>query len=162
MTYQFESMRVLCVDDNKHMHQIYWISLASMGFKDVRFALDGGEALELMITGNFDLILCDLNMSPIDGLEFTKLVRKSKDSINPTIPIIIISGNTEIRNVRAARDAGANEFLAKPVSVQDLYKRIEAVIESPRDFASSASFTGPSRRRRYDIDRGTSERRTRN
>lgn len=130
------------------MQQIFWILMSSMGFRKVRFAMDGEEALDLMVTNKFDLILSDLYTSPLGGIEFAKRVRNSAGSSRSEIPIIIVSGNTEIRNVKAARDAGATEFLAKPVSAQSLHQRIQSVINRPREFLEGGDFKGPERRRR--------------
>lgn len=159
MSYRFENLSILCVDDNKHMHQLFWISLSSMGFRKVKFASDGSEALELMTMNDFDIIFCDLNMAPMDGVEFLKTVRRKTGTHYIDIPVIIVSGNTEVRHVKEARDAGATEFLAKPISVKELYKRIEFVIENPRSFATSDDFAGPDRRRRGDVEWDGEDRR---
>lgn len=148
MAYTLENLSVLCVDDNKYMQQIYWIFLSSMGFKKVSFEANGEEAMTLMRTNTFDLIFTDLNCSPIDGLEFVTRVRNSTGIVKPDIPIIIVSGNTTLQHVEAARDAGATEFMAKPVSAKGLYDRIRSVIESPRAFLEGESYRGPDRRRR--------------
>lgn len=148
MRFKPGNLNVLWVEDNKHMQQIFWILMSSMGFRKVRFALNGDEALDLMITNKFDLILSDLYTSPVDGIEFTNRVRNSTGSIKSDIPIIIVSGNTEVRNVKAARDAGANEFMAKPVSAQGLHRRIQSVFNKPREFLEAGDFKGPDRRRR--------------
>lgn len=148
MAFHASMTSILCVDDNKYMQQIYWILLSSLGFRKVRFALDGGEALELMLTNSFDLIFSDINATPINGIEFAKFVRSSKGSTRADVPFIIVSGSSEIRNVEAARDAGVTEFMSKPISAQVLAHRIKCVVESPRDFLKERNFVGPDRRRR--------------
>jgi CheY-like chemotaxis protein len=68
-------------------------------------------------------------MQPLDGLDFVRLVRIAKDTPNPYIPIIMLSGYTEHRRVTEARDAGVNEYLAKPISAKSIYQRITSIIE---------------------------------
>ena len=99
-------------------------------------------------------------MEPLDGLDFVRLVRTAKDSPNPYVPIIMLSGYTEYRRVTEARDAGINEFLAKPISARALYLRFASIIDNPRPFIRTKSYFGPDRRRQnLGAPRGTKERR---
>ena len=87
-------------------------------------------------------------MAPMDGLEFTRRVRSSSNHKTAGLPIIMISGYTEKAKVEAARDAGVNEFLAKPVTPQSLISRITDIVERPRAFVRTGGYAGPDRRRR--------------
>jgi len=89
-------------------------------------------------------------MKPIDGIAFTQEVRLSHKSPNPYVPIIMITGHTERHRVEAARDAGVTEFLAKPITAQNLFLRIAEIIERPRPFVRAGAYFGPDRRRRRD------------
>lgn len=141
------NLHVLVIDDNPHMRGIVVAILRGAGFTRVKEASDGAQALEEMRAGIPDIIVCDLNMDPIDGLEFTKMLRTSSDSPGPFIPVIMMTGHTERSKVTAARDAGINELVAKPISAKTLLERIVAVIDRPRPFVRSANYTGPCRRR---------------
>lgn len=136
MSFDPRNLKILCIDDNKCMQQIYAITLSSMGFEDVVAAHNGAEALELMrrSASDFDFIFCDLYMAPVDGFEFIRIVRNRPDDFDSQVPIIVVSGTANIENVGEAQRAGANEFLAKPVSVQNLMMKIEAVLERPLAF----------------------------
>ncbi len=81
-------------------------------------------------------------------LELTRLVRTGKDSLNPYVPIIVVTAHAERRHVLVARDAGINGFVAKPVSPTNLLRHIIEVIEYPRPFISNTGYFGPDRRRR--------------
>jgi DNA-binding response OmpR family regulator len=74
-------------------------------------------------------------------------VRTAKDSPNPYVPIIMLSGFTEHRRITEARDAGINEFLAKPISAKSIYQRVATIIDNPRPFIRAKNFFGPDRRR---------------
>ena len=88
------------------------------------------------------------------------MVRSGEDSPNPYVPIIMLTGHTELHRVCEARDAGVNEFLAKPISAKALYSRVASIIEFPRPFIRTKSYFGPCRRRRnLGAPRGMKERR---
>lgn len=141
------SLHVLVVDDNAHMRAIVVAILRGIGIGVVKEASDGADALEAMRNSIPDLVICDLNMSPVDGLDFAHMVRTAPDSPYPFVPIILMTGHTERSKVAAARDAGVNEVLAKPISARGLLDRIVAVIDRPRPFVRTASYAGPCRRR---------------
>jgi two-component system, chemotaxis family, chemotaxis protein CheY len=141
------NLHVLVVDDNPHMRGIVVAILRGAGFTRVKEAADGAHALEEMRTGVPDIIVCDLNMDPIDGLEFTRMLRTAPDSPSPFVPVIMMTGHTERSKVTAARDAGANELVAKPISAKTLLERIVSVIDRPKPFVRSPHYTGPCRRR---------------
>jgi len=61
-------------------------------------------------------VITDWRMEPLDGLDLTRIIRTGEDSPNPFVPIIMLTGYTEVARVHEARDAGVTEFLAKPVS----------------------------------------------
>lgn len=158
--YVLESVNVMVLDDNRHMRQLVESILHALGVKNVVQAGDAAQAFKELQHFNADVIIVDWHMEPLDGLDFVRLVRTAKDSPNPYVPIIMLSGYTEYRRVVEARDAGINEFLAKPISAKSLYQRFVSIIENPRSFVRTKTYFGPDRRRR-DIGppRGVSERR---
>lgn len=143
----YRELRVLIIDDSRHMRLIIKSILLTLGCKLIREAGDAALAFKEMQSFPADLIIVDWNMEPLDGLDFVRLVRTAKDSRNPYIPIIMLSGYTEVRRIAEARDAGVNEFLAKPCSVEILGTRINSLFKNPRDFIRSKKYFGPCRRR---------------
>jgi two-component system, chemotaxis family, chemotaxis protein CheY len=139
-------LTILVVDDNHHMRSIIKELLRAIGVQEVREANDPVEAFELLKSTPIDLILADLSMPIIDGVEFIRMVRTSADSPNPFLPVIMITGHSE----RSARDAGVNEFLVKPVTAKSLMERLTMIVNHPRAFVRSGSYFGPDRRRRQD------------
>ncbi len=159
--YNLELLNFLIVDDNKHMRSMVRTILHSFGVRNVAEAVDGSTAFKTLSDFHADVIICDWQMSPMDGLEFTRMVRTAEDSPCPFVPIIMLTGHTEINRVVEARDAGVNEFLAKPISAKKLYSRMEIIIERPRPFVRAGEYFGPDRRRRSSgAYQGTERRQT--
>lgn len=149
----------LVVDDNRYMRNLLRGILAAFGTKDVREAGDGADAFKELRHFGPDIIITDNYMSPLDGIEFTRMLRTGRDSPAPMVPIIMVTGYTDLHNVVAARDAGVHEFLAKPVSAHALYGRIHNVLTKPRPFVKSPTYFGPCRRRRAASREPKNERR---
>jgi two-component system, chemotaxis family, chemotaxis protein CheY len=156
---RFDKLRILIVDDNQHMRKLVATILQAFGVIQIFEAPDGEHAWAGLLESNPDIIFVDWQMAGMTGLEFVKLVRNSPKSPNPFVSIIMLTGHTHIDHVRLARDAGANEFLAKPVSVKAVMSRLMSVIEHPRPFVRTDTYFGPCRRRRSSDDYQGPERR---
>ena len=142
-----QSLDILLADDNPNMRAIVSALLKSVGVGRVREVEDGGAALEALRARPADIAIVDFRMLPIDGVTFTQLIRTAKDSPNPYLPIIMMTGHSEKRRVTEARDVGVTEFVTKPVNAQALLGRIESVIMRPRPFIRCGDYFGPDRRR---------------
>ncbi len=149
-TINLEALTFLFVDDNKHMHSVVKAILNSMRIKNIRFSDNAADAFMELRQWHPDIVITDWAMQPLDGLDFVRLVRKGADSPNPYIPIILLTGHTEMYRVIEARDAGVNEILAKPISIKGLYSRIVSIVERPRPFIKTKTYFGPCRRRKND------------
>jgi two-component system, chemotaxis family, chemotaxis protein CheY len=158
--YDFAKLKVMVVDDNEHMRLLLGTILKAFGVTRVFELMSAEDAWLRMIDTPCDIIIVDWVMEGMSGLEFVKKLRNAPDSPNPFVPIIMLTGHTSLERVRQARDAGVNEFLAKPVSSKMLMSRVIAVIENPRSFVRTRSYFGPCRRRRRDEKYEGPERRT--
>lgn len=144
--YSFEELLILLVDDNVRMRRLIRTILQGLGTNKILEADDGEEALHLLRTIPADLVICDMIMAPMDGVTFVARVRNDTESANRFLPIIMASAYSEPDRVIAARDAGVNEFLAKPLSVGGVYRRVMSVVERPRPFVRAPGYFGPARR----------------
>lgn len=142
----FGALKVLLADDNQHMRAIIVAILKGIGIKHLREACDGAEALQILREWPADLAIVDFQMQPLDGVEFTHMVRNSADSRDPYLPIIMMTGFAERSRVVEARDAGVTEFVVKPVTARSIIDRINAVIFHPRPFIRTDDYFGPMRR----------------
>ncbi len=145
---QFDHLKALVVEDNPHMLELLRTLLNAIGIKKVFLATDGGEAFKQLCEHKPDFVLTDLSMKPVDGIEFTKMVRASQEAPNPYVPIVMVTGHTERHRIEMARDAGVTEIIAKPITPQSLFSRVAEIVERPRAFVRAEEFFGPDRRRR--------------
>lgn len=155
-----QALNILLVDDNQHMRAITSTILQSAGIRSIREVSDGTMALDALRARDVDLAIVDFNMQPMDGVKFTRLVRNSPDSVNPYLPIIMMTGHSEKSRVFEARDAGVTEFVVKPITGKAIFDRIQAVIMRPRAFVKTEDYFGPDRRRKISADYESPRRRS--
>jgi len=151
----------LVVEDNAFMRKLLISMLQACNVGNIESATDGIKAFKLMRDGfSPDLILTDMKMPVMGGLEFTRWVRSADEVAKKDVPIILVTAFADAETVVAARDAGVDEFLAKPVSADDLLLRIRNVIEAKRPYVASSKYAGPDRRRRQARIKGRERRKT--
>jgi two-component system chemotaxis response regulator CheY len=156
----FDQLRFVVVDDNAHMRRIVRTLLRAFGSREIHEADDGAAGLEAVEAFSPDILITDFRMPIFDGIELTRMIRNPNGSKHPFLPIIMLTAYSEKKHVIAARDSGVTEFLCKPVSASALYRRIQNVIENPREFVRTKSYFGPERRRDLPVEFQGDERRT--
>jgi len=154
----FEQLRFVIADDNAHMRRILRTMLRAFGSREIYEAEEGASGLEAVEAYQPDILITDLKMPIFDGLELTRMIRNPDGFSQPYLPIIILSAYSEKHQVIAARDAGATDFICKPVSAATLYSRIQNIIEHPRPFIRTTTYFGPDRRRQDSIYSGEDKR----
>jgi len=159
MAYQFDRLKVLVVDDNVHMRKLVYTIVQAFGVSQIFEAESGERAWTVLREQNPDIVILDWIMEGMSGLELTRKIRTDPDTPNSFVPVIMLSGNTALDQVRMARDHGINEFIAKPVSAKTMMQRLTAVIEHPRPFVRTKAYFGPCRRRRITGEYQGPERR---
>lgn len=120
------NMKILIVDDFKTMLKIIESLLRQLGFKNVEEATDGKAALEKLKGEKFDLILSDWNMEPMSGLDLLKAVRA--DPALKAIPMVLITAESKVENIMAAKQAGVNNYIVKPFNAITLKEKLVAVL----------------------------------
>lgn len=145
-----QSLNVLIVDDNIPMRMLLTAMLRGVGIRNIGEASDGETAFRELRTKSYDIVITDLAMPALSGIDLCQALRRSPDSPAPQIPVILVTAHTERDKVLAARDAGVNEVVTKPLSSRTLIDRLCAIIDEPRAFVQSAAYVGPCRRRRAD------------
>jgi two-component system KDP operon response regulator KdpE len=115
-----ERRRILVVDDEPQITRVLRTSLSSQGY-DLRVANDGETALEIMKDWTPDLVITDLSMPNMDGLELSRRIRAKL-----LVPIIVLSVKGEERTKVQALDAGADDYVTKPFGMEELLARVRA------------------------------------
>ncbi len=147
---QPHELRVLVVDDEDVVRELLERFLIKRGYV-VSLAKDGRAGLELFRKIPFDLVLSDVRMPGIDGLQLMQAVKE----LNPRVPVVLISGYGDVETVVRALKAGAENFLSKPVRLEQLEQVVERSLAlsciRPRpslvlpEMEQITSFTVPSR-----------------
>ena len=112
------SLRVLIVDDSSAMRAFVRAALEVDGSVDVVESVSGFEALRILPRESFDVVIVDVNMPDINGLELVSFLRKTPQ--HRTTPVIIISTEASTRDQERGIALGANAFLSKPFEPEEL------------------------------------------
>ncbi|MBX7175112.1 MAG: response regulator transcription factor [Pyrinomonadaceae bacterium] len=117
-----ETKRILLVDDEPQITRVLRRSLMAHHY-DVRIANDGETAIELFREFAPDLLITDLSMPEMDGIELCRAIRKIS-----SVPIIVLSVKGEEKTKVTALDAGADDYVTKPFSMDELLARVRATL----------------------------------
>jgi two-component system, chemotaxis family, chemotaxis protein CheY len=121
--------RILVVDDSALVRLYYRDTLQRAGF-EVEQAINGIEAMEKVLAQPFDLVIVDVNMPRMDGFSFLRTLRRNATDV-ATLPALVITTEAGEQDLDTARAAGANFYLVKPVSQQDLVRHAAALSGAP-------------------------------
>lgn len=148
---------ILVVEDSPFVRSLLVNSIRILGVQSVKSVDDGAEAIEFlklvdenpMKAGmmSVDIIICDWEMSPVNGLMLLRWIRRHKDSKDRFKPFIMLTGYSEPKRVQEAREMGVTEFMSKPFSVNTLAEKLKTIIFKPRKFVHTNTYFGPDRRR---------------
>ncbi len=125
---ELPKLTVLVVDDQDYVRTIVVQILRKLGVGRVLQSSDGAEALEILEKTTPDLILCDIKMKPVDGLQFLRDVRGGLGGPDPELPIIFLTSASDRETVKAAIEGDIDGYVVKPVSPTDLKAKIIAVL----------------------------------
>tara|TARA_B100000676_G_scaffold160402_1_gene157926 strand:- start:325 stop:687 length:363 start_codon:yes stop_codon:yes gene_type:complete len=120
MAYDLEQLNILLIEDDAWMCALIRDMLYAFGISNTRTAQEGSKAYAELRHFSADIVLTDWVMEPLDGFDFTRMVRTAPDSPNPFVPIIMLTAHSSMERVIQARDSGVNELLAKPITAKGL------------------------------------------
>lgn len=118
-----KTMKVLIADDDEYNRKLLNVILSKWNM-DVKEAKNGKEVIEEMMKSNYDILLMDIRMPEMSGIEAAEKIRKLKDVVKAETPIIALTAVTSEEKKRRCKEAGINDFLAKPFNEEDLFKKI--------------------------------------
>ena len=114
--------RILLVEDDPSIREVTSIGLGAAGFT-VETAADGIEGLERFRMDPFDLVLLDVMLPRLDGYEVARQIRRTS-----TIPIVMLTARGDTMDVVVGLEAGADDYIRKPFSPQELRARVQAIL----------------------------------
>ncbi|MEL7028948.1 MAG: response regulator [Pseudomonadota bacterium] len=144
----FAPYKALIVEDSELMRNLLRDVLNSFEFRKARSVTSAKQALELLSYDEFDVIMTDWLMDGMTGLEFVNTIRGSFEDPQRRTPILMCTAYTDKKRIFAARDAGVDEILAKPITPTRLYDALSHALFRSRTFIDVATYVGPDRRRR--------------
>ena len=132
--YDLEGLRILLAEDNDVNREIAMILLEEMGFV-VEPVVNGQEAVDALVKagpGHYDIVVTDIQMPVLNGLDEARAIRALEDRELASIPIVAMSANAFQEDVRAAYDAGIDGYTAKPIDVGALLDELERVMRTKK------------------------------
>jgi len=125
-------MKLLIVEDEESLNKVLVKVLRKLGYT-TDSAFDGEEAIDLYFENNYDLVVLDLNLPKLGGMDVLKTIRED----NAELPVLILSARSEIQDKIQGLDEGANDYLTKPFHFDELTARARALLR--RNFQMSES-----------------------
>jgi DNA-binding response OmpR family regulator len=122
-------MRVLVADDDADIRELVVFKLESAGFEVVSVA-DGRAALDAALADPFDLVVLDLMMPRLTGLEVCAELRRSSGT--ETLPVILLTARAQEADITRGFALGADDYVVKPFSPRELLSRVQAVLARGR------------------------------
>ena len=123
-----KNLQVLIVDDHKTMLRIIANILGQIGIENIDQALDGTEALQLLVRKKYDLIISDWNMMPMTGLQLLEFVRNDNTYNHKRVPFIMVTAESKPENVMVARKAGVDNYIVKPFNAETMEAKIKVTL----------------------------------
>ena len=116
-------VKILVVEDDENLNKSICIFLTQKGF-DVKACYNGDEAFDALYKNTFDLVISDIMMPKVDGYELAQNIRMQ----NKTIPIIFMTAKDDFSSKEKGFESGIDDYLVKPIDLQELYLRINAIL----------------------------------
>lgn len=125
----YENLRVLVLEDELHIRKIIIRLLKQIGVRLIAEASDGAEGFKELLRVSPDIILCDIHMSPIDGMTFLAKIRALNHEVYSKLPVIFLTADSERDTVINAKRLHVDGYLTKPVSMKAIQDRLDHVLE---------------------------------
>lgn len=138
-----KNIRILVVDDFQTMRRILCGLLRELGFTRIEEAEDGRDALDRLHRGRFELVISDLNMPRLDGLEMLRSIRA--DATLQHLTVLMVSAEARKDHIISTAQAGANGYVVKPFTAGVLKERLtKALVHQARQHLTQPDLSAPS------------------
>ena len=146
MSLDLTRLDVMVVNPSRALQQILKQIMWEVGLRRLRGLPSGGEALRSMADSQPDILFIDAALPDGRGTDLVRRIRRSPESPTPFVATIMTIGDPTLEKIMAARDAGADEVVIRPVTVKGVLQKLSAVIDRPRSMILAPTFIGPDRR----------------
>ncbi|MBV8536718.1 MAG: response regulator, partial [Alphaproteobacteria bacterium] len=142
MSVDWQRLPVLIADDHRFILSVLFQLLKDIGLKsdNIYQAPGSAEAVQILKTVPIGLVICDINMGPMNGFQLTKEIRTGRMGLRRDLPIIFLTAYADPVTVKAAADLDASAFIVKPVAKKDLLARMEHALDAPKPVANPATY----------------------
>lgn len=128
--------RIMIVEDDEKIARFVTLELEHEGYQ-VEHAADGRTAVDLALERDYDLILLDVLLPQLNGMEVLRRVRKHKD-----VPVIMVTARDAVMDKVAGLDAGADDYLTKPFAIEELFARIRVALKRSEAVRAASGIGG--------------------
>lgn len=142
----FCGVSVLLVDRNNYSRGLVAQMLRGFGVQSVISCESGAEAQDQLKTNAVELCVIEADLPDMTGAQLINWIRRENKEPLRFVPILVLSGYTQMRLLSTNRDAGANLLLKKPLSPQALFDRLAWLARTPRSYIETKNYVGPDRR----------------
>lgn len=144
---EFKDILPLIIDPAGHSKALLRKLLSGFGVLTIVSTRSTDEAMLLMRREHFSIVFLDEMAGPLKPLAFLRMLRRDLNTRDVTVPVVLVSAGADAPKITAARDAGMNDVIAKPVSTLTIERKLRSLLVAPRPFVTAKGFVGPDRRR---------------
>lgn len=155
---EFKDIRPLIIDPAGHSKALLRKLLTAFEVSRIMSTNGTDEALIMLRREPYSIVFLDEMAGPLKPLHFLKMLRRDLNTSDVTVPVVLVSAGADAAKIAAARDAGMNDVISKPVSVQTIERKLRSLLVAPRPFVTAKSFVGPDRRHTQEDRRQFGER----
>ena len=142
----FRGVSVLLVDRNNYCRSLVAEMLRGFGVQNVISCETGTDAQDQLKTNHVELCVIEADLPDMTGADLINWIRRENKEPLRFVPILVLSGYTQLRMLSVTRNAGANLLLKKPLSAQALFDRLAWLARTPRSYIETRNYVGPDRR----------------
>ena len=154
----FRDISTLIIDPAGHSKALLKGLLTTLEVARAATVNSTEEALLTLRREVFTVVFCDELAGFLEPFAFLKALRRDLTTRDVTVPVVLISAGADYPKIVAARDAGMNDVISKPVSAETIERKLRSLLLAPRPFVTAKTFVGPDRRRAGEDRRKFGER----
>lgn len=126
---RYKDLRILVIEDESYTRHMIGGLLRQIGFQHVNEAREGGDGFKETVRTRPQVVLCDVHMEPMDGLGYLGMLRAFKNADIAATPVIFLTADKQQETVISAKQLKVDGYLVKPVSLQTLKQRLDALLK---------------------------------